>query len=615
LTSTSRPAADHVDPRGANYKWIALSNTTLGILMVTINQSILLISLPDIFRGIRLNPLAPSNTSYFLWVLMGFLLVTAVLVVSLGRVGDMYGRVRMYNVGFAVFTLFSILLSVTWMSGHSGALWIIVMRLLQGVGGAFLFANSSAILTDAFPEHERGKALGINGVAAVGGSFLGLILGGLLGPIEWRLVFLVSVPFGLFGTVWAYLKLRDNGIRVPARIDWAGNVTFAIGLVSVLTGIVYALEPYGGHTMGWTNPGVLLAVFGGLFTLGVFVWIELHASDPMFRLPLFRIRAFAAGNIASLLGSMGRGGLQFMLIIWLQGIWLPQHGYSFASTPLWAGIYMIPLTIGFLATGPVSGILSDRFGARPFATAGLLIAGSAFLLLELLPMNFDYVFFALLIFLFAVGSGMFFSPNQAAVMNSLPPDQRGAGAGMLNTFQNSASVLSIGVFFTIITLGLAATLPSHLYHGLLAQGVPAAAARKVADLPPIGSLFAAFLGFNPIKELLGSAGTLTSRYHLTRTHADYLLGRAFFPRLIAAPFADGLHLAFDFAAGASVVAAIASVLRGGRYVHGQSSGDTHEPAGEEMGSGMAGAGMAASSGVGAGDVLDDLATVERSGDD
>jgi MFS family permease len=592
MTTVRTQAPGGADPRGSRYKWIALSNTTLGILMVTINQSILLISLPDIFRGIHLNPLAPSNTSYFLWVLMGFMLVTAVLVVSLGRIGDMYGRVRMYNLGFAVFTFFSILLSATFGSGHTAALWIVVMRIFQGVGGAFLFANSSAILTDAFPEHERGKALGINGVAAVGGSFLGLILGGVLAPIDWRLVFLVSVPFGLFGTVWAYFKLQDNGIRNKARIDWAGNATFAIGLISVLTGIVYALEPYGGHTMGWTNPGVLLAIFGGLATLVLFVFIEFRSPDPMFRLHLFRTRAFAAGNIAALLGAMGRGGLQFMLIIWLQGIWLPQHGYSFSSTPLWAGIYMIPLTVGFLVTGPISGILSDRFGARPFATAGLVIGGAAFLLLELLPMNFSYVWFALLIFLWAVGSGMFFSPNQAAVMNSLPPDQRGAGAGMLNTFQNSASVLSIGVFFTIITLGLASSLPGHLYTGLVAQGVPSTAAHRVASLPPIGSLFAAFLGYNPIKELLGSTAVLHHQYGLSVTHARYLLGRSFFPSLIERPFADGLHLAFDFAAGASLVAAVASLLRGGRYVHRPA-----EPLAEEIGDGLAGVGAGAGAAI------------------
>jgi MFS family permease len=552
------------DERAKNYKWIALSNTTLGILMVTINQSILLISLPALFRGIKLNPLVPANTSYFLWVFMGFILVTAVLVVSLGRVGDIYGRVRMYNLGFAVFTVFSILLSVTFLTGSGGALWIIIMRVFQGVGGALLFANSTAILTDAFPVDERGKAMGINGIAAVGGSFLGLMLGGVLAPIEWRLVFLVSVPFGLFGTVWAYLKLKDNGIRIPAKIDWLGNTLFAAGLVSVLIGIVYSLLPYGGHPTGWTNPYVLAAIFGGIAVLVLFAWVETKVQQPMFRLSLFKIRAFTFGNIAGLLGALGRGGIQFMLIIWLQGIWLPQHGYTFSRTPLWAGIAMIPLTVGFLIVGPLAGWMSDRHGARLFATSGLVVSGAAFLLLETLPINFSYVWFAVLIFLFAVGMGLFFSPNQAAVMNSLPPEQRGAGAGMLNTFQNSATVLSMGLFFTIVTLGLAARLPTHLYKGLVAAGVSPAAAHTVANEPPIGSLFSAFLGYNPIKQLLGPTGALQ---HLPVKEVAYITGRSFFPQLIEEPFASGLHLAFTFAAGATVIAIVASALRGKRYVY------------------------------------------------
>jgi MFS family permease len=550
--------------RSVQYKWIALSNTTLGILMVTINQSILLISLPALFRGIKLDPLVPSNTSYFLWMFMGFTLVTSVLVVSLGRVGDIYGRVRMYNLGFAVFTLFSILLSVTWLTGPAGALWIIIMRVFQGVGGAFLFANSTAILTDAFPENERGKAMGINGIAAVSGSFLGLLLGGVLAPVEWRLVFLVSVPFGVFGTVWAYLRLRDNGVRIPAKVDWLGNTLFAVGLISLLTGIVYSLLPHGGHPTGWTNPWVLAAIAGGIAVLVLFTWVETKVAQPMFHLDLFRIRAFTAGNIAGLLGALGRGGLQLMLIIWLQGIWLPQHGYSFSQTPLWAGIYMIPLTVGFLIAGPLAGTLSDRYGARAFATSGLLVSGASFLLLELLPINFSYVWFALLTFLFAVGMALFFAPNQAAVMNSLPPEQRGAGAGMLNTFQNSATVLSMGLFFTIVTLGLASRLPSHLYRGLVGAGVAPGAARVVANEPPIGSLFSAFLGYNPIKQLLGPTGALQ---HMPARQAAYITGRSFFPRLIEQPFAGGLHLAFTFAAAATAVGVVASALRGRRYVH------------------------------------------------
>jgi len=588
MTTAVRPAHDD------RYKWIALSNTTLGILMVTINQSILLISLPDVFRGINMQPLAPGNTSYFLWILMGFMLVTAVLVVSFGRVGDMYGRVRMYNLGFAVFTLFSILLSVTWMSGSKGALWIIFMRVGQGIGGSFLFANSSAILTDAFPEDERGKAMGINGVALVTGSFVGLILGGVLAPIEWRLVFLVSVPFGLFGTAWAYLKLKDNGIRIPSKIDWLGNITFAVGLIALLTGIVYGIQPYGGHTMGWTNPGVLGGVFGGVAILVVFVLIEFRVPHPMFRLQLFRIRAFTTAIFAGFLSAIGRGGIQFMLIIWLQGIWLPQHGYSFSQTPLWAGIALVPLTIGFMISGPVFGTLADRLGARGVATIGLIGAGASYLLLETLPMNFSYIPFAVLVFLLSFFLGMFFTPNQMAIMNSLPPDQRGAGAGMNGTFMNSAGVLSIGVFFTIVTLGLAAALPGHLYHGLTAEGVPASEALKVSHLPPIGSLFAAFHGFNPIQTLVPHS-VLAS---LGPARAHYLVGRSFFPKLIAPAFAHGLHLAFDFAAGTSLVAAVLSWLRGSRYIH--PADELHDNANR----GLFEVGELASSEIGAG-VLND----------
>ncbi|HEY0558881.1 MAG TPA: MFS transporter, partial [Frankiaceae bacterium] len=482
---------------------MALSNTTLGVLMATINSSILLIALPDIFKGIGLNPLAPGNTGYLLWLIMGFLVVTAVLVVSFGRIGDMFGRVRMYNLGFAVFTVFSILLSVTWLHGTAGALWLIIMRILQGVGGAFLFANSSAILTDAFPEHQRGLALGINSVAAISGSFIGLLVGGVVAPIEWHLVFLVSVPFGLFGTVWAYLKLRDTGQRQPARLDWGGNITFAVGLVAVLVGITYGIQPHGGHTMGWTSPFVLSCLIGGVLVLAAFAVIENRVENPMFRLELFRIRAFTAGNAASLLSSLGRGGLQFILIIWLQGIWLPLHGYSFERTPLWAGIYMIPLTIGFLAAAPVSGLLSDRYGARPFATGGMLLAALSFALLLVMPVDFNYWPFALVLLLNGLGMGLFASPNRAGIMNSLPPSQRGVGAGMTATFQNSATVLSIGIFFTLMILGLASSLPSHLYAGLTAQGVPSAQAHAVAALPPVGTLFASLLGYNPIAQLLG----------------------------------------------------------------------------------------------------------------
>jgi MFS family permease len=298
------------------------------------------------------------------------------------------------------------------------------------------------------------------------------------------------------------------------------------------------------------------------------------------------------GNISALLTALARGGLQFMLIIWLQGIWLPQHGYSFETTPLWAGIYLVPLTIGALLAGPVSGRLADRFGARPFATAGAVLSGVVFLLFDLLPINFPYVPFAILLLLVGLSIGMFMAPNTSSVMNSLPADQRGGGAGMLNTFQNSASVLSIGVFFTVITLGLAATLPSALSSGLAAQGVPAAQASAVAALPPIGLLFASFLGFNPIQQLLPSA----SAAHVSASQYSYLTGRSFFPSLISGPFGDGLHLAFLMAAVLCFAAAVFSWFRG----RGIADVPTERPLLEETEDGLAGAGEAAMQEAGAG---------------
>ncbi len=545
----------HGNPVPDHYKWIALSTTTLGVLIATINASILLISLPAIFHGIHIDPLQPSNTNYLLWLILGFLVVTAVLVVSLGRLGDIYGRARTFNLGFAVFTFFSIMLAVTWMKGGAGAMWLIIMRALQGVGGAMLFANSSAIITDAFPANQRGLALGINGVAAVAGSSIGLVLGGVLAPVAWRAVFLVSVPFGILGTVWGFAKLRDLSERKPAKIDWWGNVTFAVGLIAVMIGITYGIQPYGHHTMGWTSPKVIAEIGGGLLVLLAFCVIETRVEQPMFHLDLFKVRAFTAGNFASLLSGIGRGGLQFVLIIWLQGIYLPRHGYSFADTPLWAGIYLLPLVAGMLFAGPIAGALSDRMGPRPFAVAGMALAALSFLLLALLPVNFSYPVFALVIILNGLGMGIFFSPNRASIMNSLPANQRGAGGGMAATFMNSAMVLSIGIFFSLMIVGLSGGLHQSLYHGLTAHGVSQSVAQKAANLPPVATLFAAFLGYNPIQTLLGP------NIHAVSAHQQHLLlGHTFFPSVISAPFSSALTSAFTFGLVACLIAALASLV-------------------------------------------------------
>jgi len=546
----------HVAPE--HYKWVALSVVTMGMFMATIDSSIVLIAMPAIFKGIGLDPLEPSNTFYLLWMMLGFLIVTSVLVVSLGRLGDMYGRVRIYNAGFAIFTVFSAALSVTWMHGHAAGLWLIIMRLFQALGAAMLMANSSAILTDAFPRHQRGLAMGVNQAAAFSGSFIGLIVGGLLAPFDWHLIFLVSVPVGLVGTLWGYVSLRELGERHPSRIDWLGNVTFAVGMVLLMVGLTYGIEPYGGHDMGWTSPFVRGCVAAGVVVMVLFALVERRAPSPMFRLPLFRIRAFSAGISASFLAALSRGGLMFMLVIWLQGIWLPLHGYSFARTPLWAGVAMIPLTAGMLISGPLSGYLSDRFGARPFASGGMIAVALCFGALELLPVDFHYWVFGVLLFVTGGSMAAFGSPNRAGVMNSLPPEHRGAGSGMNTTFQNSAQVFSIGLFFTLLIVGLSTSLSTNLYQGLVAHGVSAAAAGRASHLPPISTIFSAFLGVNPVQHLLGPSALA----QLSAAQRATLLGRSFFPSLIGASFRAGLHAALDFAIVASFFAAAASWVRG-----------------------------------------------------
>ncbi|MFJ4667890.1 MFS transporter [Kitasatospora purpeofusca] len=559
-----------VDTDHPRYKWVALSNTTLGMLIATINSSIVLISLPAIFNGIHLDPLRPGNVGYLLWMLMGYMLVTAVLVVTLGRLGDIRGRVRIYNAGFLVFTLTSVVLSLDPLQGGGGALWLIGWRVVQAVGGAMLMANSAAIITDAFPARQRGMALGVNMVAAIAGSFVGLVLGGLLAEWNWRSVFWVNVPIGVIGTVWAYRSLRETGVRRPGRIDWWGNITFAVGLTALLAAITYGIQPYGGHTMGWTNPWVLAGLLGGAAVLGVFCVVESRVAEPMFPLRLFRDPVFTGGNLATLLGSIARGGLQFMLIVWLQGIWLPLHGYDYADTPLWAGIYLVPLTVGFLAAGPVAGYLSDRFGARLFAAGGLLVMAASFAGLLALPTDFGYPAFALLVFLNGLGGGLFAAPNTALVMSSVPAVDRGAASGMRATFQNAGMVLSIGVFFSLMVAGLAGSLPHTLSDGLTAQGVPAADAHAVARLPPVGTLFAAFLGYNPVRELLGPQVLA----QVPAGNAATLTGREFFPHLISGPFHDGLMVVFSLAIAMSLVAAVASLLRGrtGRAAAGAGAG-------------------------------------------
>jgi MFS family permease len=555
--------AEMASPRKTGYKWIALSNTTLGALMASLDANIVLISLPAIFRGIKIDPLAPGEASYLLWVLMGYSMVIATLLVSFGRLSDIFGRVRLYNLGFAIFSAASIMLFLTPGQGSTGALELIIFRLLQAIGGGFLISNSAAILTDAFPPLERGMALGLNQIAFIGGSVLGLILGGFLSAIHWRLVFLVSVPVGIAGTAWAYLKLQEISTPHHQRIDFIGNATFGAGLTIFLAALIFSLRPYGSSSMGWSNPWVKAGVATGAILLVAFLFIETRVEYPMFRLGLFRIRMFAAGNVSGFLAAVARGGLTFMLVIWLQGVWLPLHGYSFADTPLWAGIYMLPMMGSFFLMGPLSGWLSDRYGARGFSTSGMLLQTVGFLLLSRLPANFSYLPFMLILMTFGLGMGLFAAPNTTSIMNSVPAEHRGVASGMRATLQNSGALLSMSVIFSTVTMSLAKKLPPVLYSGLVAQGLPSAVARQAAQLPPTAALFAAFLGYNPMQQLLPPS-TLAS---LPATTRNLILGKEFFPMLMAPAFMDSLRITFYGSAVIALVAAIASSLRGERYIH------------------------------------------------
>ena len=559
---------DKNEKKAVHYKWIALSNTTLGVLMSSINANIVLISLPAIFRGMNVNPLSPEGSAYMLWMLMGFTVVTATLLVSFGRISDIFGRVRLYNLGFAIFTFASVLLYFTPSSGSTGLTIMIIFRIIQGVGAGFLFSNSMAIITDAFSADQRGTAMGLNQIASIGGTLLGLILGGILSAINWRLVFLVSVPIGLFGTVWAYLKLREQSAPDKTqKIDWLGNSTFAIGLILLLLGMTYGIMPYGDSNMGWGNPFVIWSIVIGIALLIAFVFIEFKVKMPMFRLDLFKTRAFTCGNISLLLSSIARGGLNFMLIIWLQGIWLPIHGYDYEMTPLWSGIYMLPMTGGFFIMGPISGKLSDKYGARSFATGGMVLTFVGFILLNLLPADFGFAPFFVILFILGIGMGMFAAPNSSAIMNSVPPDHRGASSGMRATFQNTGMALSMTLYFAILIGGLSAQLPAALNSGLVDAGVPETIAQKVSAMPPTAALFAAFLGYNPMGTLIDEQ-TLAA---LPASTKDHILGNNFFPQTIAPAVMTSLHIAFYISAVLSAVAAVVSLLRGKRYVNEESA--------------------------------------------
>jgi len=541
-----------------------LSNVAIASLMGSINMTIVMIALPAIFNGIHIDPL--NSFQYLLWILMGYGLVTATLLLSFGRISDMYGRVKMFRLGFLIFSLASVLLYLTPSTGDLGAIEIIIFRIIQATGSALFMANSAAILTDAFPPNERGKALGINMVAVISGSFFGLILGGILAVFNWRYVFLVSVPFGLIGTVWSYYKLKELSIKaVKTKIDLWGNLTFVLGITLLLVGVTYGLIPYGNNPMGWSNPWVIASLILGLISLILFPVVENRVESPMFRLDLFKNRSFTYANLAGLMGALGRGGMMFMLILLLQGIWLPLHGYSYESTPFWAGIYMLPLTVGIIIMGPLSGILSDKYGPRWIATGGMIIVTISFLLLAALPYNFNYIEFGLALLLMGIGGGMFGSPNSASIMNSVPPEDRGVASGMMYTIMNTAMTASMAIFFTIVIVGITQRFPDAMTSSLLSIGA-VNLAPVLSNIPPTAALFSAFLGYNPVNAILSNLPA-TFVAHIPQSTLTSLTGTTWFPSTLANAFIPSLRTSFYIGAILSAIGAILSALRGEKYIH------------------------------------------------
>jgi len=540
------------------YKWIVLINTTIGMLMASINQTIVLISLPAIFSGLHVDPLAPGQSNLLLWMLMGYSAVTTVLLVTFGRIADIFGRVRVYNLGFVVFTVGSLLCAVTPSVGTLGAIELISFRMLQGLGGACIFANSIALLTDAFPARQRGLSLGINQISFIAGNVVGVVLGGILAAINWRLDFLISVPVGVVGTVWAYVALHEIGKRQSQPLDWLGNITFAGGLLALMFGLTEALTPYGSQAMGWSNPTVVFVLAAGVILLVAFGVIETRVRYPLFDLGLFKIRDFLFGNVAAFLFSLARGGLMFMFIIWLQGIWLPLHGVAYADTPLHAGLDTMPLMLGFVVFGPLGGWLSDRYGSRALATGGILVAGLAAALLITLPADFNIWVFAAYLALMGAGMGFFSAPNTSQIMGSVPAEQRGAAAGMRSMILNAGMTASTAIFFTIVIASLSQNLGPALNVGATQAGLPAPISQGIASLPPGAAIFAAMLGYDPISHLVPASLLAT----LPPGVAARVTDPHFFAGLLAQPFVTGIRVALLACVAMCILAGVTSALRG-----------------------------------------------------
>ena len=541
------------------YKWTVLTNTTLGVIMSSLNANIVMISLPTIFRGLNINPFVHNEFIYLLWILMGYSIVLATILVTFGRISDIYGRTRMYTTGFIIFTISSILLSIVPdNSGNMGALLLIIFRMVQAVGGGFIMVNSTALLTDAFPVNERGKALGLNQSAFIIGSVLGLIGGGLLAGYNWHLVFIVNIPFALAGTFWSIFKLKELKERKKVKIDYIGNITLGIGLVLISLGFTYALEPYGDSQLGWENPWVISSFIFGLISIIIFIYVEKNVENPLFNLSLFKIRPFTFGNFSLFFNSLARGAVSFLVTIWLQGIYLPLHGYSYTETPFWAGVYMLPMMVGMVSIAPLSGHLTDKYGARIFATAGMIIVGISLFLLSLLPYNFNILEFEFILLLNGIGNGLFASPNTTAIMNSIYSKDRGTGNGMRMTFNNIGATISMAVFFSITITIFSQQVPEAMYNASI-NIVPQSVALYLSKLSPSGLLFATFLGMDPLQAIKNSGSLPPSSIQALSPHT-------FLPSVIGPPFINGLRYSLFISLILIVIGTIFSALRGKKYV-------------------------------------------------
>ena len=427
------------------YKYTVLTNTTIGAFMSQLDGNIVLIALPTITRKLQ------ASAFEALWVLMGYILMTAVLLLTFGRLADMYGKVRLYNYGFAIFTIGSGLCSLA----TSGTI-LVLFRLVQGVGAALIWANNAAILTDAFPPNERGRAIGINLVAGVSGSVIGLILGGILTvALGWQSIFWINLPIGAFATIWAYKKLRELGTVRHERIDLPGNILFAGGLSVFLVGLTL------GALSGYTSVDVAMMALGLVMLLG-FGYVELRVRIPLMDLKLFRIRAFTAGIVSNLLSSIARSGVSLVLTIFFQGALL--------YDALTAGILLIPFAVAFVTVGPLSGYLSDKYGARGFTTGGLLISAAGFLGFALVPGNAPYDILAVLMVLVGAGAGMFVAPNMSSIMSSAPITRRGVASGMSATLVTTGALLSLSVSFVVLATGIPPTVLGQIFAGQSPSG-------------------------------------------------------------------------------------------------------------------------------------------------